>query len=570
MMTAIVDHLWQSTLFAIVAWLLTLVLRNNAARVRYWVWFAASIKFLVPFSVLTMVGNQFSWQKSTPASISNAVFTAVQQMAEPLATPEIVLRSPQAHVFDFLPIVLSIWILGCIVLLARWGVSWLCIIAAVRGAESVAIQAPIAVKATPIMSEPGVVGVVRPVLLLPEGIAASLTAAQMQAILAHELCHVRRRDNLTATMHMIVEVLFWFHPLVWWIGARLVEERERACDESVVELGNEPQAYAEGILKVCQFYLESKLTCVAGVSGANLKQRVEVIMRNRITDNLNAAKKVLLATAATLTVVAPLFFGLTASPQASAQSKNGIGVPLVFDEVSITPTASPAPGAKPSGWLLVKDGHYSAKNQPMRTVLAFAYDVEKVRVVGGPDWLDSLCYDIEAKVNGLVEAKGANSPSLYRPMLRAVLADRFGVVMHRETQSVSVFVMTVGDQGATFTKSTPSPERPAWLKVEPRAEADKSGISFQEAPMELLVRVLSGRLGRPVLDQTKIMGKYSYRLDAPYVAGAVPAETLPPLVEKQLGLTLEAQMVPLDVVVIDAIQQPTIDARNATASTQNF
>ena len=111
-------------------------------------------------------------------------------------------------------------------------------------------------------------------LLLPEGIANRLTPEQLQTILDHELCHVRRRDNLTAAIHMLVESVFWFHPLVWWIGARLVEERERACDEQVLRSGNEPRAYAEGILKVCQFYLASKLACVAGVSGAQLKMRI--------------------------------------------------------------------------------------------------------------------------------------------------------------------------------------------------------------------------------------------------------------------------------------------------------
>ena len=53
---------------------------------------------------------------------------------------------------------------------------------------------------------------------------------------------------------MIVEAVFWFHPLVWWIGARLVEERERACDEAVLSLGNEPHDYAEGILNICKSY----------------------------------------------------------------------------------------------------------------------------------------------------------------------------------------------------------------------------------------------------------------------------------------------------------------------------
>lgn len=80
-----------------------------------------------------------------------------------------------------------------------------------------------------------------------------LTDAQLESVIAHELCHVRRHDNLAAALHMLVEAVFWFHPLVWWIGARLVDERERACDEEVVRLGSDPQIYAESILKVCEF-----------------------------------------------------------------------------------------------------------------------------------------------------------------------------------------------------------------------------------------------------------------------------------------------------------------------------
>ena len=83
-------------------------------------------------------------------------------------------------------------------------------------------------------------GLFRPILLLPADITERLQPRELQAILAHELCHVRRRDNLTSAIHMIVEAVFWFYPLVWWIGARLVEERERACDEAVLSLGNEP------------------------------------------------------------------------------------------------------------------------------------------------------------------------------------------------------------------------------------------------------------------------------------------------------------------------------------------
>lgn len=79
--------------------------------------------------------------------------------------------------------------------------------------------------------EPGVFGIARPVLVWPEGISERLEDAHLEAILAHELWHVRRRDNLAAAIHMMVEAIFWFHPLVWCSGARLIEEREHACDE---------------------------------------------------------------------------------------------------------------------------------------------------------------------------------------------------------------------------------------------------------------------------------------------------------------------------------------------------
>jgi len=88
----------------------------------------------------------------------------------------------------------------------------------------------------------------------------------------------RRRDNLTAAIHMVVEAIFWFHPLVWWFGARLVEERERACDEAVLSLGCEPRDYADAILSVCKLYLESPIVCVSGISGSDLKRRIVRIM----------------------------------------------------------------------------------------------------------------------------------------------------------------------------------------------------------------------------------------------------------------------------------------------------
>lgn len=77
---------------------------------------------------------------------------------------------------------------------------------------------------------------------------------------------------------LIVEAVFWFYPLVLWIGARLVEERERACDESVLTLGSEPREYADAILNVCKHYVQSPVVCVSGIIGSDLKRRIVRIM----------------------------------------------------------------------------------------------------------------------------------------------------------------------------------------------------------------------------------------------------------------------------------------------------
>ena len=168
--------------------------------------------------------------------------------------------------------------------------------------------------------EPGVFGVFRPVVLLPEGIATRLTAAQPRGVIAHELCHVHHRDNLMAATHMFVETIFWFHPLVWWIGKRMLEERERACDEEVLRLGCEPRAYAEGILEVCRLYVESSLVCVSGVGGSNLRNRVAAIMSERIGVRLGLAKKVVLSAAGTLALTLPIGVGIMNAPAIRAQS----------------------------------------------------------------------------------------------------------------------------------------------------------------------------------------------------------------------------------------------------------
>ena len=317
-LSPIADHLWQSTLFAAVAGLLTLLLRKNHARVRHGLWLAASGKFLIPLSALIGLGSHIRW-RTAPSHLS----VVMDQVSQPFTTGAVSF-SPASAVLPTanpLPAILvGIWVCGLLGITGAWLVRWRRIRAAVRAGRPVELAAPMRAISSPTLLEPGIFGVFRPVLMLPEGIFDRLTPAQLSAVVAHELCHIRYRDNLAAALHMSVETVFWFHPLVWWIGKRMVEERERACDEGVLTVGSEPRVYAEAILNVCKLYVESPLACVAGVTGANLKKRIEAIMTKRTSQRLNGVQKFLLAGAGIAALAGPLVIGIGHVPVMRAQS----------------------------------------------------------------------------------------------------------------------------------------------------------------------------------------------------------------------------------------------------------
>src|SRR6185503_1030521 len=115
---------------------------------------------------------------------------------------------------------------GVVFFAFRWFRRWRQIHHAARRATKLPMEHSLPAYSSAAMLEPGVFGIFRPVLLLPEDLDRHLSPEQFNAVLAHESRHIHYRDNLTAAFHMLVETLFWFHPLVWWIGARLMEDRK--------------------------------------------------------------------------------------------------------------------------------------------------------------------------------------------------------------------------------------------------------------------------------------------------------------------------------------------------------
>ena len=314
---AIANHVWQSTLFAAAVGLLVLVCRRFGPRARYGLWLAASAKFLIPFALLSTAGRWFGQRADVP--IAPPFSFAIEHVNEPFSTPLLSSITPSRaaiHPVDWMSIAIwglwAIWAVGALCIVVRWMRGIRQVRAAVREALPHAFVGVVPVKSSPTILEPSAVGVFHPVILLPDGIDAHLTPLQLKSVLLHEMAHVRRGDNVTGLVHSVVEMLFWFHPLIWWIGARLNDERERACDEDVLRGGIEPKVYAESTLRICELYLKSPLPFASGITASSLKRRIEAIMTGHAAPRLTLARKAVLASAACVALASPFVAGLVA------------------------------------------------------------------------------------------------------------------------------------------------------------------------------------------------------------------------------------------------------------------
>jgi bla regulator protein blaR1 len=621
---ALANHLWQSTLFALAAGLLTLTLRKNRARARYALWLIASLKFLVPFSWLVAIGNRFSWY--TPASTAHAPYDVIEQISQPFTQAPASSFShapiPALNLTQALPAILvTIWLSGFLMVFFTWLLRRHKISNAIggsvplhQGREVEALRRQERITGTRrrvdlLLSasalEPGIFGMARPVLVWPQGISAHLENPHLESILAHELWHVRRRDNLTAALHMIVEAFFWFHPLVWWMGARLIEERERACDEAVLERGGEPHIYAESILKVCEFCVSSPLAFVSGVTGADLKKRMVHIMSEQVARELNLRKRVLLAVAGVLAIAAPIVVGAAHATPGRAQSQNEDASSATFDQVSITPSAESASTPSDAGTkthmvrMMFGSASFFANNVTLRSMIEEAYDVQSNQIIGGPDWLNSATFDIQAKLHSSDSTRPPFPPdrTKIQKLLQTLLADRAQLTLHNAVRVLESYALVVSEAGSKLQPSQSldnqpvaplapgagdqvfmqrvkvgpdgQPEGPHFMRMQ-RGEAQAVGMDAQGVSISDFAHQLSRQLGVPVVDKTGLKGNYDFNLQwkraADQSANATASQALDDTqslsslmtaIQDQLGLKLEPQKGPTPVLIIDHIEKPT-------------
>jgi uncharacterized protein (TIGR03435 family) len=202
-------------------------------------------------------------------------------------------------------------------------------------------------------------------------------------------------------------------------------------------------------------------------------------------------------------------------------------------------------------------GQFSATGSVAKLVVMLAFDVQESQIAGGPNWFASEKWDIDAR-----SADPAHSPEETRIMLQNLLVDRFALRVHRQTEQRPVYALAVSRGGPKFKAR----EQPGGTNV----QITSNSIRIEAGNVARLTQVLATALGRPVVDHTGLGGLYDLSVqwdDAPVPEGGVPGldvsapangrGSIFSALQDQLGLRLEAQRAPVEVIVVDGISRPS-------------
>ena len=254
---------------------------------------------------------------------------------------------------------------------------------------------------------------------------------------------------------------------------------------------------------------------------------------------------------------------------------------LTFEAASVKPNKS----ATRPGMQFLPGGRFTATNMPLFMLIASAYDVpfQSVRLSGGPDWIRSERYDIEATagtdaIPSGISAKARENKT--RLMLQALLADRFKLTIRRETKELPVYAVLVGKSGPRLQKAKIEekncPEGPENYGVSCHSFMGGMGRGLHAKAVTVsdIVMFVENWSDRPVVDKTGIRGLFEVETDGwaplrprPVASGAEPsaediamADPMRPslfLIFERLGLKMESQKAPVEAFVIDHVEKPT-------------
>jgi uncharacterized protein (TIGR03435 family) len=413
---------------------------------------------------------------------------------------------------------------------------------------------------------PSAVGWLRPIVLVPLGALAGLPAAQMEALLLHELSHIRRHDYLVNILQSAVEAVFFYHPAVWWISGHMRAERELCCDDIAVSVTGDAVLYARAL---AEFDLARWVQpAVMAANGGSLADRIARLLGQPATSRRPSCGPGTAATAILLAIGAYAVFA-----QSSVRPQ--------FEVASVKPSFSRSvANVRPLPGRLTADAS-------LQILIQYAYGVQPFQVVDSARWLQPGRYEIDAK------ADGNTSRNRMFLMLQSLLEDRFQLKIHRETRDMPVYALVAAkgglklsppkDNGCVDSAADAPPEwaggRMAAPGEIPLAQPLCGSAGLTLAPtgarmqggkiaMPELVRRLSLMLDRSVIDKTGFTGLFDLQLDfvadettpampPPPPGSDMPGPSISQALRQQLGLQLESTRGPVEVIVVDHAERPS-------------
>jgi len=252
---ALVDSLWQNALAAAGLAACLALVPVRAARIRYaFATLTLALMLALPLATAVRLSG-------TSPQISDVV-TATS----PVTPTAPVADRIRAALEPALPWAVLVWFGGVVALSLRLASGWLmtrqlgrvgtssvpdvCVEAVARLAARLRISRPVRVLGSAVVQVPAVIGWLRPMILLPASALTGLTPLQLDALLAHELAHVRRYDYVANLLQSVVETLLFYHPAAWWVSQQVREEREHCCDDLSVAVCGDAHFYATALLSM--------------------------------------------------------------------------------------------------------------------------------------------------------------------------------------------------------------------------------------------------------------------------------------------------------------------------------
>ena len=298
---ALFHFLWQGALVALLLAAFHLALARRSPALRY----AVACGALALMLVLPVATALSLARRGAAAARSGGPSPAAAAAPETMLSP-VTAASPARETFlppsletrleAIRPAALLLWFAGVLLLSLRFlggfraanrlkrretrpaPAEWQAKLADLAGRLSV--TRPVRLLESAIVKVPTAIGALRPAILIPASVFTGLPARGIEALLAHELAHVRRHDYLVNLLQTLVETLLFYHPAVWWVSARVRVEREECCDDLAIAATGDARSYARALVRMEEMRGSAPALAVAA-AGGNLWNRVVRLLRER-------------------------------------------------------------------------------------------------------------------------------------------------------------------------------------------------------------------------------------------------------------------------------------------------